>query len=153
MSWSKKGEDYEVLRGYNEITEHARSKGIPKIYPHGSSDADFWFQGASINGEKVGQMGDHDGTGKPFHDISTVMSRNRETCRKMWKGVSEEIPGLKCYFCNSQAFKTDMPGLAVCGAAPAWFFFYRRVEKEAKTRLKVINGELQEVEEEVSEHV
>lgn len=62
-------------------------------------------------------------------------------------GDEEEVKGLYCPDCDSQAFKTDHPSVAVCGDCPGWYFFYRKREqkKEAKKKLILRNGEMVEV--------
>lgn len=76
------------------------------------------------------------------------MSQDVDEQRKLWKGISEEIPGLHCPDCYSQAFKTDQKNVAVCGAYPGWYFFYRRTDMDvdSKTKLVIRNGELVEAE-------
>lgn len=146
MSWNKKGE-YEIANfdADKDMRNLGKENNIDITYHH--SEADWWSKDITINGENP-TRGGTDSEDHSFHGITTVSFRNRNTCLEKWKGVSEEIPGLKCYFCDSQAFKTDAPGVAVCGAAPGWFFFYRRIAKETKPTLKIVNGELVESEEE-----
>lgn len=146
MSWSKKGE-YEIayFDKNSEMKKFGKKNNV-NIESH-HSVTDWWSPDITIGGENPNVYGQHKNL-KAFHGITTVDSRNRNSCLELWKGVSEEIPGLKCYFCDAQGFKTDMPGVAVCGAAPGWFFFYRRIAKETKPMLKIVNGELVETTEE-----
>ncbi len=137
MSWGKKGE-YEIALN-DDMRKEAKGKNIRILTEH--TEADWYSDDITIKGEKTNN-------GTDYHGIVTTSFRDKKTCLKMWKGISEAIPGLKCYFCNSQGFKTDVPGVAVCGAAPGWFFFYRRIAKETKPVLKIVNGELVETTEE-----
>lgn len=139
MSWNKKGE-YEIAMN-EDIDKEAKKKKIKVDQKF--SEADWWSPDVKIKGESPEMIQEH-----LFHGIETLGFREYEQCLKKWAGISEEIPGLHCYFCDSQGFKTDMPGVAVCGAAPAWFFFYRRIAKETKPTLKIVNGELVETTEE-----
>lgn len=142
MSWAKKGE-YEIAMD-DDVDKEAKKNKI--TIKHTWSKADWWSPHIKIDGETP--TADQSDPEKNFRGISTVGFRRKDECLEQWKGVSEEIPGLHCYFCDSQGFKTDMPGVAVCGAAPAWFFFYRRIAKETKPTLKIVNGELVETTEE-----
>lgn len=65
------------------------------------------------------------------------------------KGINttDRIPHLNCPDCNSEAFGTDQPGIAMCGACPGWYFKYEQKTERGQKRykLKMVNGELQEV--------
>jgi len=54
-----------------------------------------------------------------------------------------EIKNLYCPDCDSQAYKTDHPGIAVCGACPGWYFKYSQQVENNKPKfiLKIVNGE------------
>ncbi len=65
------------------------------------------------------------------------------------KESSEVIKGLHCPNCGAQGFRTDKPGIAVCGACSGWYFKYKKKEKKKKVKqryeMKIINGQLQKV--------
>ncbi len=109
-------------------------------------DGSFWAPGITINGKPTADHWGHNKLGESWQGIRTVQSRTDAQARKLWKGISEEIPGLRCPYCHALCFKTDHPNIAVCGAAPGWFCFYERIEK--KKAMKIINGEMVEVTEE-----
>lgn len=136
--YTKTDKKFETIVGLENFYQEAEERGI-RI--HRTFDKASWYsEDVTINGEHPQDV---------FHEITTVSFRNKSTAIKMWKGISEAIEGLHCPFCRSQAFKTDKLGVAVCGAAPMWFFFYRSVEKERNTKLQIVNGELKETESEV----
>lgn len=62
--------------------------------------------------------------------------------------IAEQIKGLYCPDCDSQAFRTDQPNVAVCGSYPGWYFFYKKLDntESAKTKLVIRNGELVSVD-------
>lgn len=61
----------------------------------------------------------------------------------------EAIKGLHCPNCGAQGFKTDKPGIAVCGNCSGWYFKYKRKTKKKKVKqhfeMKIVNGQLQKV--------
>lgn len=148
MSWAK-NDEYEILIGYEENVEFGKKKGIP--ISHHFDETAWWSKNITINGENPEKNPRSDKSIK-FHGIYPV-AHMEPNFPELWKKISTEIPGLKCYCCNSQAYKTDQPGVAVCGAAPSWFFFYRRLAKEKKGMLKIVNGELKEVVDETPDQV
>lgn len=150
MSWAKKDE-YEILMGKNENEKEGKKRGIDVTYHH--TNADWHSDDVTVHGEHVTTMGMDTEFSGSFHGINTISFKSKSECLRQWAGISEEISGLKCYYCNSQAFKTDQAGVAVCGAAPGWFFFYRRLAKEKKGMLKIVNGELKEVVDETPDQV
>lgn len=64
---------------------------------------------------------------------------------------TEKIPGLRCPYCNAQAYRTDFDHVAVCGASPGWYFFYTDIRAEDdsgvknKIVMKYVDGVLQPV--------
>lgn len=57
------------------------------------------------------------------------------------------IKGLKCPDCGAQAYYTDHPRVATCGAYAGWFFFFQenREEETPKYKLQIINGVVKQV--------
>jgi hypothetical protein len=68
--------------------------------------------------------------------------RNKEGWKKFG---SEALPGVRCPYCHSQGYRTDIEGVACCGACPGWYFFYEYIddkkEEQAGYELRLINGQ------------
>jgi len=130
--------DYEVAEGTKEIKPLCKKYGLRFV--HTWLDGEFYSPDVTINGEHIPDQVEI------WRGIPVTRGIELEEALERWKGISEEVPGLRCPYCDSQAFKTDHPNIAVCGAAPGWFMFYRRVDfdVDAKKKLVLRNGELVE---------
>lgn len=140
---------YEVSDNEEDVVQKAREFSI-QIDGH-FSKGDFYSSTMTLKGETMPTWMDPSARdGSKFHGITMVFHRRRENALKVWKDISEEIPGLHCPTCDSQAFKTDHKSVAVCGACPGWYFFFRKLEQEheseQKTKLVLVNGEYVMVE-------
>jgi hypothetical protein len=118
----KIGNDYELPKGKAE--QRAVAKKIGVEIDSFATDNEFHSDKITTNGVVVD---DYDGT---YADAR----------------VLGPIPGLHCPDCQSQAFYTDNPKVAVCGDYPGWYFFFRRLDQDINSSAKFVirNGELVE---------
>lgn len=139
----KLNDDYEVADSKKEVKELAQKHGIAieKFY---ETTCDFYSPSITIGGETPPE---HSSVRELWKDIRVAGHKPYEECKRDWAGVSEEIPGLFCPNCQSQAFYTDHKNVAVCGGCPGWYFFYKRLDNQVKPSTKIIirNGEMVEV--------
>jgi hypothetical protein len=127
----KYGDAWEVPMGMSEQQAFAKKAGV-KVDNFATLN-EFHSEQITINGE-----------------VPLEWGHTAEWGKKTF-GKDGEIPSLRCPDCNSQAFKTDHPKVAVCGSYPGWYFFYRRLQDEheqtGKTKYIIKNGEMVEVDE------
>lgn len=132
--------DFEIPDGKEEVFSFGKKVGVQPTENLGNNWTEWFDPEITIKGENVEYGG--------WKGIRSTSFRKREVCLKMWEGITEEIPHLKCPYCHSQAFRTDHKAVAMCGACPGWYFFYRRIDEQVEKKTKYImrNGELVEVE-------
>jgi hypothetical protein len=139
----------EAITDGEEIVRIAEEKGIDLIPiedDEGDSLAEqieqgrtgcFFSKKVTIGGKKV--------------DGSRYWNTDRDTPDQEKWCTDGMIPGLFCPDCNAQAYFTDHPKVAVCGAFPGWYFLFEGIKHEGdgstsnKIIMKYLNGILQPV--------
>lgn len=105
--------------------------------------------------ETTGFYADNHGRAEFYSDDITIYGKSYKSSHEalysedMFDIGGEEIKGLFCPDCHAQAFKTDYKQVAVCGDYPGWYFFYRRIDQDVKSKTKIVvnsKGELVESE-------
>lgn len=142
----------KIIRGKKSIQKKCEERGISFLHTVGISGS-FIASNITLDGEIIPDSSwKNKKTGKilPRDHFRRYEEGYDKELRERWKGVSEEIKGLRCPDCDCQAFKTDQEGVAVCGGTPGWFFFYTLIKekKEAKKKIVIQNGQMVEVDEE-----
>lgn len=144
----KLNDSYEVVESEEEAKTLAKKHNITIDYFF-DGEFDFYSPTVTIGGQVPPDFKKYRQDQYLWQGITVSSRRTPESCRKMWKDVLEEIPGLFCPNCNSQGFKTDHPGIAVCGACPGWYFWFKRIDQDLESTAKLVikNGELVEATE------
>lgn len=150
---------FEYADSEEEIFDLAEKTGIKVGENDFYSSCEFYSEDVTIGGEEVPliwntRRGGRIKTQTKWKGIGVSAGIVGEESRKLWKDVSTEITGLNCPNCHAQAFKTDHKNIAVCGACPGWYFFFRKLEQEKtdKKKMKLVmrNGDYVLVEEDES---
>lgn len=116
---------YKVTTNETDVVQKLKDENLFKDYSYYRRGC-FNVEGITVNGDTIASA--------RWADVDYGVTHG------------EEIEGLYCPDCGAQAYRTDHPNIATCGAVVGWFFFYQEKEQKKKTIMKVINGELQEVE-------
>lgn len=131
--------DPKAIDNDQEMFQIAKEKGIKATLIEGNSrHGCFFSRDITVHGKK-GDPRDRDIYKNHYYEIDVDLPQ------------SEAIPGLHCPDCDAQAYITDHPKVATCGAYPGWFFFYEGIKSEGdnssknKIVMKYVNGVLQPV--------
>lgn len=129
-----------------------RNEAQKKLAEHKIEKFEFISDNTGI--ARGSQFFSHDGEvtikGRSYDFNSKTGKRDWETGDDVDEILDDSwlIPGLHCPDCGAQAYKTDKPNIATCGAYAGWYFFYSDIKSEDeggsgnKIVMKYVNGVL-----------
>lgn len=151
MGFQKQGQ-YKVLNGDDLIQKLSSLNITPDDFMDDGHC--FGTYDITVAGQKSSYSEDS-GTGKNGYFSSLGLrvyggAKGGQNNYLIWEKITSKIPGLHCPYCHAQAFHTDHPNIAVCGACPSWYFYYLEEyndnEDGSGIHLELRNGEWVEVE-------